>query len=163
MNAQIEKELARTQEMHKFVADQVAGQYPNDDRRDLFARFLSIAQSHHEAIMTLCFHEQLIGSAYALFRPLVESTNRGLFVAFLATTEQIEQIKRGEAPYGNVDALARDLDSLFKTDGLFSAYAGEAWGTMCGFTHGGLEQLSIRMGDKGESAVISSKKTLNVF
>jgi hypothetical protein len=150
MNTQIEKELGRTREMHEFVVNQLAGQYPSDDRRDLFARFLSIAQSHHEAIMTLCFHERLIGSAYALFRPLVEATNRGLFAAFLATREQIEQIKRGEAPYGKVDALAKDLDSLFKTDGLFAAYAGEAWGTMCGFTHGGLEQLSRRMGDKGE-------------
>src|ERR1035441_8492223 len=83
MNTQIENELGRTREMHEFVVDQLAGQYPSDDRRDLFARFLSIAQSHHEAIMTLCFQERLIGSAYALFRPLVEATNRGLFAAFL--------------------------------------------------------------------------------
>ena len=110
MNTQIENELGRTREMHEFVVDQLAGQYPSDDRRDLFARFLSIAQSHHEAIMTLCFQERLIGSAYALFRPLVEATNRGLF----------------------------------------AAHAGEAWGRMCGFTHGGLEQLNRRMGDKGE-------------
>lgn len=150
MDPQIELEMRRAQEMHEFVAAQLAGKYPHDDRLDIFARFLSLAQSHHEAIMVLCQEERLIGSAYALLRPLVEATNRGLFAAFMAKPEQIEQIKRGESPYGNVDALAKDLDSLFKTDGLFTGHAGEAWGMMCGFTHGGVEQLNRRMGDNGE-------------
>src|SRR3974377_2080634 len=55
---------ARAQEMHEFVADKLAGTYPNDDRRSMFASFLSLAQSHHEAIMVLSLQEQLIGSAY---------------------------------------------------------------------------------------------------
>ena len=150
MDTQTEFEMSRAQEMHQLVADQIAGKYPNDDRPTLFASFLSLAQSHHEAIMVLCRHDRLIGSAYALFRPLVEVTNRGLFVAFLATPEQIEQIKRGETPYGNVDALASKLDDKFKTEGLFAGHAGEAWGMMCGFTHGGLEQLIRRVGENGE-------------
>lgn len=150
MDPQTEFEMSRAGEMHQFVADQLAGTYPNEDRRTLFASFLSVAQSHHEAIMVLCCQDRLIGSAYALFRPLVEVTNRGLFAAFLATSEQIEQIKRGETPYGNVDALAKDLDNLFKTEGLFAGHAGEAWGMMCGFTHGGLEQLNRRVGENGD-------------
>ena len=87
--------------MHEFRAGQLAGDYQNDDHLSLFARFLSLAQSHHEAIMLLCYGERSMGFAFALLRPLVEASYRGSFVAFLATLEQIEQIKRGETPYGN--------------------------------------------------------------
>lgn len=66
VDSQTEIEMRRAKEMHQFVADQVAGKYPSDDRRAIFASFLSLAQSHHEAIMILCSHERLIGSAYAL-------------------------------------------------------------------------------------------------
>lgn len=150
MDAQTGKELRRAQEMHQFVADELAGVYPNDDRRALLASFLSLAQSHHEAIMVLCANDRLIGSAYALLRPLVEVTNRGLFAGFLATPEEIEKIKRGGEPYGEFNKLAARLDEVFKTDGLFSGHAGEAWKTMNGLTHGGLEQLSRRVGENGE-------------
>jgi len=150
MDPQTELEMRRAQEMNQFVAAQLTGQYPREDRRDLLARFLSITKSHHEAIMLLCYEERLLGSAFALWRPLVEASIRGSFVAFLATPVQIEQIKRGETPYGNVNALAKDLDTLFETEGLFTRDAGEAWGMMCGFTHGGLEQLNRRIDDNGE-------------
>jgi hypothetical protein len=152
MDSQTEFEMRRAQEMHQFVAEQLVGKYSNDDddRRALFASFLSLSQSHHEAIMVLCQQERLIGSAYALYRPLVEVTNRGLFVGFLATPEQIEKIKRGGNPYGHFNALVRKLDDLFKTEGLFTRHGGEAWETLSGLTHGGLEQLNRRVGDNGE-------------
>lgn len=150
MDPQTESEMRRAQDMHQCVAAQLAGKYPRDDRRDLLARFVSLTQSHHEAIMLLCYEERLIGSAFALWRPLVEASYRGSFVAFLATPEQIEQIKRGETPYGNMDTLARNLDNLFKTDGLFARHAGQTWAMMCGFTHGGLEQLNRRIENSGE-------------
>jgi hypothetical protein len=150
MDSQTENEMRRAQEMHQFVADQLAGNYPSDDRRTLFASFLSLAQSHHEAIIVLCCHERLIGSAYALLRPLIEVTNRGLFAGFLATPEQIEKIKRGGDPYGEFNQLATKLDDVFNTEGLFTGHAGEAWKTLNGLTHGGLEQLNRRVGENGE-------------
>ena len=153
MDSQKEFEMRRAQEMHQFVADQLAGKYSNDDddRRALFAYFISLAQSHHEAIMILCHHERLIGSAYALLRPLVEAATRGLFVGFLATPEQIEKIKGGGEPYGQFNELVPKLDELFKTEGLlFTSYGGEGWKTLNGLTHGGLEQLNSRLGENGE-------------
>jgi hypothetical protein len=100
MNSETKNELRRAQDMHDFIAEKLAGKYPSNDRASIFARFVSLAQSHHEAIIVLCQHERLIGSAYALMRPLVEAVNRGLFTAFLATPEQIETIMRGGSPYG---------------------------------------------------------------
>ena len=150
MDPQTENEMRRAQEMHQFVADQLAGKYPSDDRRAILASFLSLAQSHHEAIIVLCFHERLIGSAYALIRPLVEVVCRGLFAGFLATPEQIEKIKQGEEPYGKFNELVAKLDDKFDTEGLFIRYGGKGWKTLNGLTHGGLEQLNRRVGENGE-------------
>ena len=150
MDSQTENEMRRAQEMQQFVADQLAGKYPSDDRRALLASFLSLAQSHHEAIIVLCCHERLIGSAYALLRPLVEVVCRGSFVGFVATPEQIETIKQGGNPYGTFKELATKLDDVFKTEGLFTRHAGESWKALSGLAHGGLEQLSRRMGGNGE-------------
>ena len=150
MDSQTENETRRAQEMHQFVADQLAGEYPNDDRRTLLVSFLSLAQSHHEAIIVLCSHERLIGSAYALLRSLIEVVNRGLFAGFIATPEQVEKIKQGKEPYPTFNKLAAQLDDLFKTEGLFTGHAGEAWKMLCGFAHGGLEQLNRRVGENGE-------------
>lgn len=150
MNAQTENMLRKAQEMHQFITDNLVGKYPSDDRRALFASFFSLAQSHHEAILILCSLDRLIGSAYALLRPLVEATNRGLFVAFLATEEQIEKIKRGREPYPTFNELVTRLDELLKTDGLLTGYGGDSLKTMHGLTHGGLEQLNRRVGENGE-------------
>ncbi len=136
--------------MQQFVADQLVGKYPSDDRRVLLAFFLSLAQSHHEAIIVLCCHERLIGSAYALLRSLVEVVCRGSFVGFVATPEEIETIMQGGEPYGTFKELATKLDDVFKMEGLFTRYAGDTWKALNGFTHGGLEQLSRRIGGNGE-------------
>jgi hypothetical protein len=163
MDPQTEFEIIRAQEMHEFVADHLAGTYPNNDvRRTLFAAFLSLAQSHHEAIMVLCRQEHLIGSAYALSRPLVEVSSRGLFAAFLATREQIESIRTGGKPYGPFNEVVKKLDDRLKTEGLFTRYGGESWSMLCGLAHGGLEQLNRRVGDNCEIGCHSRQKTFSV-
>jgi hypothetical protein len=149
MNALTEIEMHRAKEMHDFLAIRLAGKYPHDDRRALLATFISVAQSHHEAILLLAGQERLVSSAFALFRPMVEAAYRGLFVAFLATDEQIETIKAGGEPYGRFNKLANDLDDKFQTDGMYSQYAGDAWKILNGYTHGGLEQLARRINEEG--------------
>src|SRR5665811_1092948 len=114
MDELVSLEMRRAKEMHEFIADRFAGRYPDDGRRSLFAAFLSIAQSHHEAILLLAGQQRLLSSAFALFRPLLEVAYRGLFVAFLATDEQVEAIKIGGEPYGHFNKLAAALDEAFR-------------------------------------------------
>ena len=135
--------------MHQFIADRLADKYPDDDRRSLFAALLSLAQSHHEAILVLAGEQRLRGSAFALFRPLVEAAYRGLFAAFIASDEQVEAIKAGGEPYGHFNELAAALDVAFKTDKLFLQFGGESWKMLNGYTHGGLEQLARRIDSEG--------------
>src|SRR5260370_352436 len=98
--------------MHQLIVDQMAGTYQSDDRSALFASFMSIAISHHEAIMILVRHDRVIGSAFALLRPLVETAYRGLFVNFQATPEEVEKITKGGEPYPKFNDLAASLDTL---------------------------------------------------
>lgn len=163
VDSQTRHEIQRAQEMHQFVADKLAGEYPADDRLTLFASFLSLAQSHHEAIIVLCAHERLIGSAYALLRPLVEVANRGLFTGFLATPDQVEKIKRGGDPFGKFNELTARLDNVFHTDGLFAGHGGEAWKTLNGLTHGGVEQLNRRVGESGEIGCHFEQKDIQLL
>jgi hypothetical protein len=106
--------------------------------------------SHHEAILTLLTHNRLVGSAFTLFRPLVETAYRGLFTGFLATDEEVRKITKGDQPYGEWNKLAARLDEKFQYDGVFTMYAGPAWKALCGYTHTGLEQLSSRIQPDGK-------------
>ena len=149
MDALVQSELQRATELHEFIAHRIAGRYPSDDRRALFAALMSVAISHHEAILLLVTRERLVSSAFALFRPMIEAGYRGMFVAFLATEEQVETVKAGGDPYGHFNKLAARLDDKFSTDGLYAQYAGEAWGALNGYTHGGMEQLARRIDQDG--------------
>jgi hypothetical protein len=104
-----------------------------------------MAMSHHESILVLLRDDRLTGSAFALFRPLVEAIFRGLFTGFLATEAQVQEIKVGREPYPPFNEVAASLDKLFKAGGFFSQYGGQTWKTLCGYTHTGLEQLCRRV------------------
>ena len=130
--------------MHVCINHSLTQRHTGNERSELFARFLSIMISHHESILRLLEEQRLAGSALALFRPLVETGFRGHFAAFLASDEQILQIKRGGTPYPPFNDMATSLDETFGTTGLFSKFKGDTWKALCGFTHSGLEQLSRR-------------------
>jgi hypothetical protein len=150
MDQELEFAKDRAIDLHEFIDLQLAGQYDSLLRHDLFARFLSIAKSHHRAILILIDNEGVIASAFALWRPMVEAVFRGLFVGFCATEEQIVLITSGSEPYPHpFKEFAKFLDQTFRTEALFTEYADDTWRVLNGFTHGGLEQLSRRMDAEG--------------
>jgi hypothetical protein len=142
--------MKRAEEMHQCIADELEGIHGADDRLFLFAAFVSVVMSHHEAILTLLRYDRLTGSALALFRPLLEASYRGLFTGFLADLQQLEVIKEGGNPYGTWKELAASLDDEFLYDGVFTQYSGTTWKTLCGYTHTGVEQLSKRIQPDGK-------------
>lgn len=146
----IENEIRRAQEMHQFVVDQLAAKYEPDDKQELLARFLSIVKSHHESILVLTgTHERLFGSAFALLRPLIETACRGLYVAFEASDARVQRLKEGKNIYPGFNCMVELLDGLFDTEGIFGGFGGDIWKALCGYTHGGLEQLTRQIGLDG--------------
>lgn len=94
--------------------------------------------------------EEVIGSAFALWRPFVEACFRGLFVGFIASKEQVLCVTQDKEPYPKpFGKFASRLDTTFQTDSLFGKYAGRSWTGLNGFTHGGIEQLDRRMSVDG--------------
>jgi uncharacterized protein DUF6988 len=149
MDQGLRANIHHAEEMHQLVSEQLSGTHSGGVRIVLAATFISMAMSHHKSILVLLQVDGLVGSAFALFRPLVEAIYRGLFTAFLANDSQVEKIRIGEESYPRFSDLAKSLDGLPNTDGFFSAYSGKTWSTLCGYTHTGLEQLCQRIDSNG--------------
>ena len=114
--------------MNQFIMDRFTGTYKeNTSRKALFAAFVSTMMTHHEAIFTLVNTERLTGSAFALFRPMVEAGFRGMFTGFSASDEQVQEIAEGGKPYPPFNDLVKNLDTLFNADGIFTYFGGETW------------------------------------
>jgi hypothetical protein len=145
MDQRLLANIHRAEKMHQLVSEQLSGAHSGGVRIVLAATFISVAMSHHKSILVLLQDDGLVGSAFALFRPLVEAIYRGLFTAFLANDSQVEMIRIGEGSYPRFSELAKSLDGMLNADGFFSAYSGKTWSTLCGYTHTGLEQLCQRI------------------
>ncbi len=137
----IEFELERAHNMHNFLINQIAGRCELHTRIALFIMFISIIQSHHAAIIILSRRERLRASAFALFRPLVETSLRGLYLALVANLDDVVQADNDQLTYPKINLLIELLDERLKTDGMFGEYSGSAWGVLCDYTHTGFEQL----------------------
>jgi hypothetical protein len=139
-------QLNNAQKVHVCVNKTLQESISGNERTELLARFLSVVISHHEAILVLLLHKEgrLTGSGLVLLRSLIEAGTRGLFAAFIATDEQVAQIKNGAKPYPSFNEMTKAIDALFGTDPLFARLGGDTWESLCGFTHTGVGQLSRR-------------------
>lgn len=123
-------------------------QFPSNPRLNLVYAYLAIALEHQHAILNLTAL-RLHGSAFALFRPQVETGFRGLWANLCATEEQIAGIaKRGEEPFPHFRAMADELEHAYDSGGWLASFASH-WSTLNGYTHSGLEQLGRRFGEDG--------------
>ncbi len=134
---------------HDFIWSQLQGTpFPSSPRFDLVLAYVSITLEHQHAIINLV-GLKLVGSAFALLRPQVETAFRGLWVNLIATDEQVTAIaKDGKEPFPKFRDMASELDTRYGLDGWCSSIAAQ-WGALNGFTHSGLEQLGHRFRDDG--------------
>ena len=162
MTDAVRKELERAQQMHRSVSEALVGDYATDMRGSLFAAFVSVCMSHHEAITLLVMNERLTGSALALCRPLVEAACRGLYVAYEADDRQLESIAKGAEPYPPFKQLIAMLDARLSVGNLFAQYS-EVWKSLNDFTHGGVFQLATRIDEYGNVGTHHTDETTVVL
>lgn len=74
-------------------AKPIIGKYafPDDYRTSLVIGFISILIEHHEAVLLLVMSE-MVGSAFALGRPIVEGMYRALWLNVCATDEELNRL-----------------------------------------------------------------------
>jgi hypothetical protein len=149
MDPLLAEQVNKAARMHEFIADTLAGAYPDNLRSRLFGAFMSICLSHHEAILILVQNDDLGASALALVRPLIESAYRGVYVGLVATDAEVQQVADDKIRYPKFNDLAASLDRHMATGGLYQMYGGQTWGLLNDLTHTGVIQLASRLGTDG--------------
>jgi hypothetical protein len=137
---------------HEFIRSLLSGtQFPSGPRNDLVYAYVALVLEHQNAIVNL-IRLNLVGSAFALLRPQVETAFRGLWTNLIASDEQVTAIgQRGEEPFPPFRKMAEELDTRYRADGWLLGFADD-WKTLNGFTHTGLEQLGRRFQSDGNIA-----------
>lgn len=119
-------------------------EFPASDRNRLAAACFHQALDHHEAIVHL-IRRKLIGSAFALVRPLFESYVRAIWLGKCAKDSDLVRFQEGklEKEFGN---LVSDVESHEGYSvGVISDVKRSSWRAMNDFTHGGPLQIIRRI------------------
>lgn len=143
----LDEAIARSGEWMHYCADAINAIRFDDwtQRTRAAASLYHVSVGHQAAIHVLTAH-QLDGSAFALFRPQAETYERGLWLHVAATDQQVVDFLNGKKP----PSRQAMLDSLPTEDGEpLKAIMNPPWSGLCDFTHGGANQIAVRMGPKG--------------
>jgi hypothetical protein len=118
-------------------------EYPDDYRTTIVIGFISIVIEHHEAVLLLIMHG-MVGSAFALGRPIVEGTYRGLWLNAVATDEELQRFIDKDEIKLSFQEITETLDPAHNTGDLFQELKNNAWKGLNSFTHTGMLQLGRR-------------------
>lgn len=115
-----------------------------DDRRRISQALFYLALEHYDSILVL-LSNRLIGSAFALLRPLLEAYVRGKWILCAATDTDIQNFLKGKVEpsfQDLLDQIGNDPESggawLQKTKEL-------NWKAFNDLTHGGIHQVIRRL------------------
>jgi hypothetical protein len=122
---------------------------PNAVRMQTFGGFLTTLFEHHDSTVLLLETGSNNGSGFALIRVLVETFHRGLWLYCCASDAQVNEIRAGGKPYPKFIDMTQQVDRALGSTGTLEL-GGPAWGSLCGFTHTGIEQLSRRFNTEGD-------------
>jgi hypothetical protein len=86
----------------------------------------------------------IIGSALALVRCIVEGVYRGLWINFCATDAQIQDFERHDRLPVNMTQMALAIDAKYHAEGFFEDFRARSWAALCSYTHTGMLQLGRR-------------------
>jgi hypothetical protein len=121
-------------------------EFPDAPRTSTVIGFISVLMEHHESIVILeCYGKP--GSASALFRPVVESAYRALWINLPATDAEIEIFNKKDKIDLLFGEIAKALDDAYDQEGMndfFQDFKTRAWKHLNSYTHGGMHQIGRR-------------------
>lgn len=118
----------------------------NDDRSKLAAGLLYTSNLHHYSIIELSM-KNMLGSAFALLRPQLETYIRAVWVMNCASAEAVQKFCAGEEP-PRINVQLREIEELEEfSGGHLSTYKNQVWALLCDFTHGGGVQAAWHIGN----------------
>ena len=119
-----------------------------DNKTTLLALFTSLAMEHYRAILILVESQVAVGSAFALFRPLLEAIARGEWLYLCGTEEDRIAFIRGDLQLKGLRQLAIEVDDKTGVGSWLGNYT-KSYTHLCDFTHGGLLAVGSRLTPQG--------------
>ena len=143
MSNRIDNEIKRASEFGGKAEELVTakGQCPTGDRNTPLMAYWSVAFEFHKAILCL-LDNKFYGAAFALERPLVETTVRAHLVLFVSE-EVLKKILNDEYRT-NFGTVGKEIDDAFGTEQFFQNFLTGAKDALHGYTHIGTHQLGRR-------------------
>jgi hypothetical protein len=117
--------------------------FPDDYRTVIVIGFISTLIEHHEAAFLLIVSD-MIGSAFALGRPIVEGMYRGLWLNACATDDELKRFVEKDEIRTTLGQMAEALDPAHNTGDFFQDFKKRAWNALNSYTHTGMLQLGRR-------------------
>ncbi len=105
--------------------------------------FISLLIEHHESILLLTMHD-MVGSASALLRPVVEGSYRALWVNLPATDAEVNKFNERDEIDLRFGEIAAALDTAYDMEGFFQNLKDRTWKYLNSYTHGGMQQIGRR-------------------
>lgn len=147
-NLDLSEALDGSIELSDWTAEKIDGlkipELPNRKRLQLSMACQHLAFGHAQAIVVL-IEKELIGSALALIRPMFEAIIRGVWLRYSASEEDIENFSKDKFP--STSEMTKNSPKS-ESSPLYSLKE-RWWETLCGYTHGGEEQIYARLGVTG--------------
>lgn len=117
--------------------------FPDDYRTVTVIGFISIVIEHHEAVLLLIMRE-MVGSAFALGRPVVEGMYRGLWLNICATDAEVQRFIDRDEIRLTFGEIAAAIDPAHNTGDFFQDFKRRSWDALNSYTHSGMMQLGRR-------------------
>lgn len=136
--AEIRSRLRELLSRHEYPLDKNL-----DTKTTLLGAYVDIALEHHEAILLL-IKAKLLGSAFALVRPLVETMLRALWINAVAKKSQIGKASQDKLKFPCMSQMLVEIDQTYDTGSLFQTFKGPNWRAMCSYAHSGALQIGRR-------------------
>jgi hypothetical protein len=114
------------------------------DRERMAAALFDQVHEHHKAV-ALLIKSSLVGSAFSLVRPTLETFVRGLWLFRCASEEEVKNFAKDKIDKSPRDMIGQ-IEQLPEYDvGVLSKVKKEAWNAMCSYAHGGYRQALHRI------------------
>lgn len=145
----LEKTLARAEKSLFTVWHAFHGEIVSvGPRTQPLLAYVGLGLEHVDSIIILMKHGN-VGSALALYRPVIEILLRGSWTAACANDEQVQAMRKDDFRFPDSVTLVKDLDKALGTEDLFHGLHRQTWNALNSYTHAGMLQLASRY-SKGE-------------
>ena len=142
----IETPLTRAADHSKWIDDSTDRlEIPSGNREAMAGALFDQVQEHHKAIQLL-LKNSLVGSAFSLVRPTLETYVRGVWLLRCASDKEVKNFTDDKIIGKSFGDLIKEIEARpgYNVD-VLSKVKKEAWSAMCSYAHGGFLQAVRRI------------------